>query len=348
MMSDRDDAFDVIIAGGGFAGLTAAIAAVELGLRAVVFEAAATAGGATTDDARVWVGNNALARKAGIADDDDAVRAYVAFLAAGQGVAERMDAWIAGAPAALDFFRRAGVPFTLMSDAPDDLFGRAPGALAAGRLVRVPDLKSAVLEEVRRRDVALITSARAVRLCIDAGRVSGVLLADGRTFRADRVVLATGGYASDATLTSRFEDIPGLRSVFPPTVAGDGLRMGGSAGGRVHLVRNNMAVVAVGPSGGYVAADAAALRTFDAATRSFTQPLDGMAPALVACSAGLAADAEGRVLNWHGGAVPGLYAIGDAAAHDEFGAGYQTGSSLSSAMTFALRAAQHIASEVRG
>lgn len=60
-------------------------------------------------------------------------------------------------------------------------------------------------------------------------------------------------------------------------------------------------------------------------------------------SSGLAADRMARVLDWWDAPIPGLFAVGNAAAHDEYGTGYQAGQSLGSAMTFAYLAAEALA-----
>jgi 3-oxosteroid 1-dehydrogenase len=253
--------------------------------------------------------------------------------------------------------------------------------------------------------------ARARRLIVEGGRVTGVTLADGRSFTARvAVILATGGYESDPVLTRRFEDVSGLCSSYAATATGDGLRMGGSVGARVHLVRNNLNLklgyhrasgafetaveetarahsVVVNRFGRRFGNEAdyrelaPPLRLFDAVTRTFTNvpcwlvydrqyaarwgndaaarppantPIDaaGLAATLerfnayvrdgrdadfgrraatlgavaeepfaaialhpsVKSSAGLAADNEGRVLNWRGQAIPGLFAAGRLAA----------------------------------
>ena len=44
-----------------------------------------------------------------------------------------------------------------------------------------------------------------------------------------------------------------------------------------------------------------------------------------------------------GNSIPGLYVLGNAAAHLEYGNGYQAGYSLTSGMTFGYLAAQHMA-----
>jgi 3-oxosteroid 1-dehydrogenase len=64
-------------------------------------------------------------------------------------------------------------------------------------------------------------------------------------------------------------------------------------------------------------------------------------------SAGVLADQRARVLHVRGMPIPGLYAIGNAAARTETGSGYQTGFSLASAMTFGLIAARDMAQSNR-
>ena len=65
-------------------------------------------------------------------------------------------------------------------------------------------------------------------------------------------------------------------------------------------------------------------------------------------SAGLLADDKAQVHHVRGHAMPGLYAIGNAAARTETGSGYQTGFSLASGMTFGLIAAREMAGLERG
>ncbi len=64
-------------------------------------------------------------------------------------------------------------------------------------------------------------------------------------------------------------------------------------------------------------------------------------------SAGLLTDSSARVLHTRGHPIPGLYAVGNAAAHTEYGVGYQAGHSLASAITFAYLAAESIRASVR-
>lgn len=66
-------------------------------------------------------------------------------------------------------------------------------------------------------------------------------------------------------------------------------------------------------------------------------------PAAFVPSGGVRTDAEGRALDPSGRPIPGLFAIGNTAAHLEYGVGYQAGYSLTAAMTFGYRCAQFFA-----
>lgn len=86
-----DETVDVVVAGSGAAGLTAALAAAEEGASVLVLEKAANLGGTTAlagsafDGERagtwVWICNNALMREAGIDDPRPSALAYMARLA---------------------------------------------------------------------------------------------------------------------------------------------------------------------------------------------------------------------------------------------------------------------------
>jgi 3-oxosteroid 1-dehydrogenase len=65
-------------------------------------------------------------------------------------------------------------------------------------------------------------------------------------------------------------------------------------------------------------------------------------------SAGLLANVHAQVIHQRGHAIPGLYAVGNAAAHTEYGVGYQAGHSLASGMTFGYLAILHMLGATAG
>ena len=91
-----------------------------------------------------------------------------------------------------------------------------------------------------------------------------------------------------------------------------------------------------------------AIKTGSAANRALgtleKAPFYGieMVPAPVVPSGGLRTNANAQVMSVRGAPIAGLYAAGNAAAHLEFGMGYQAGISLMSALTFGYLCVQHM------
>lgn len=99
-------------------------------------------------------------------------------------------------------------------------------------------LLGALLRGLLDHDVTVRTSAAAVRLLTDDGRVTGVLLADGRTVRARYgVVLATGGFERDEELVRAFLRGPLRHPAGAPGNTGDGLRMAMRVGAQLGVMR---------------------------------------------------------------------------------------------------------------
>jgi 3-oxosteroid 1-dehydrogenase len=98
-MATPSGSYDLVILGSGIAGLAGALAAHELGLQPVVLEKAAALGGGTVHSyGLIWIGQNHLARDAGIADSRDDVLAYMRFLGGGAVDEARLEAFVAGSP----------------------------------------------------------------------------------------------------------------------------------------------------------------------------------------------------------------------------------------------------------
>jgi 3-oxosteroid 1-dehydrogenase len=130
--------WDVVILGSGVAGLAAALAAQELGLRPFVLEKAATLGGGTVNSyGLVWVGQNHLAAECGPPDTRDEVVTYLRWLGGGCLDEARLTAFVDGAPQALRFFERCGVRFRLIRGLTDHYYG----ALLRHRTLRLGDAR---------------------------------------------------------------------------------------------------------------------------------------------------------------------------------------------------------------
>jgi 3-oxosteroid 1-dehydrogenase len=146
------DAWDVVILGSGIAGLAAALAAHELGLRPVVLEKASTLGGGTVQSyGLIWVGQNHLAQAAGYSDTRDEVVAYMRFLGGGCLDDDRMRTFVDRSPEALKFFERCGVCFRVIRGLTDHYYGKSPGSHAVGRSLEVDLISGLDLGDWRER-----------------------------------------------------------------------------------------------------------------------------------------------------------------------------------------------------
>ena len=145
-MAPQDPEFDVVVAGSGAAGMTAALTAASQGLSVVVIEKTGYFGGSTArSGGGLWVPGNAVLRRAGVRDTSGQASSYLAHVA-GDGVApERQRAVLEHGPAMLDLVRSATpVDFAWVPNYAD-YYPEAPGGLASGRSIEPVPLDGRVL-----------------------------------------------------------------------------------------------------------------------------------------------------------------------------------------------------------
>jgi glycine/D-amino acid oxidase-like deaminating enzyme len=125
---------DVLVAGSGAGGLSAAITAAQQGLDVIVAEKELLFGGTTAYSAGgIWIPCSSHARRAGVADSADEALRYLEQEVGGQLDRAKARAYLATCAEMLDFFERhTGVRFTLMT-AWSDYHPDLPGASAGGR-----------------------------------------------------------------------------------------------------------------------------------------------------------------------------------------------------------------------
>jgi 3-oxosteroid 1-dehydrogenase len=139
--------FDVVVAGSGAAGMTAALTATHLGMSVVVIEKTGFFGGSTArSGGGIWAPGNAVLRGAGIADTPEQAGAYLAHVAGDCVPAELRQALIEHGPAMLDLvlaktpLRLAWVPGYA------DYYPEAPGGIARGRSIEPVPFDGRVLD----------------------------------------------------------------------------------------------------------------------------------------------------------------------------------------------------------
>jgi 3-oxosteroid 1-dehydrogenase len=135
-MATEPAEFDVVVAGSGAAGMTAALTAAHLGLSVLVIEKTGFFGGSTArSGGGIWAPGNTVLRAAGVSDTPEQADAYLAHVAGDDVPAELRQAFLEHAPAMLGLVlantpvRFAWVPGYA------DYYPEAPGGLASGRSI---------------------------------------------------------------------------------------------------------------------------------------------------------------------------------------------------------------------
>ncbi|MDP3950415.1 FAD-binding protein [Microbacterium sp.] len=140
-MTAWDDSYDVISIGSGGGGMLAALAAVDAGGRALVVEKRDLLGGSTAmSGGVVWIPNNPLMQRDGIADSDALGLEYFASTVGDIGPAssiERRKAFITEGAGMTRFLLEKGVKLTRCPGY-SDYYSSNPGGNAAGRSMEPP------------------------------------------------------------------------------------------------------------------------------------------------------------------------------------------------------------------
>lgn len=154
-----------------------------------------------------------------------------------------------------DLFWTQDEPHTLMSeilpigahvyglplDLPSVVERRRRGLVTGGAA-----LVTGLLHGVDAVGVSRRRNARVASLCVESGRVSGVVLDDGTVIAATRgVVLATGGFEWNDELKNRHLSVPITHPVTPPIQRGDALRLATQAGAALAHMHENWSWPAV-------------------------------------------------------------------------------------------------------
>ncbi|WP_157742762.1 FAD-dependent oxidoreductase [Neisseria weixii] len=128
---------DILIAGSGAGGLSAAVTAAHHGLNVLVAERAATCGGATARSGGwAWTPGNAFAKADGVNEPRDDFRSYLKAVIGGQDYDhERIEMFLENVPHMIGFFEQK-TPLKFTPGAKIcDIYGNLPGAGTGHRSV---------------------------------------------------------------------------------------------------------------------------------------------------------------------------------------------------------------------
>jgi len=232
-MSEQVD-YDVIVVGGGGAGMTAAIHAADDGATVALIEADEKLGGSTALSGGVYyAAGTSVQRARGITNDTPAAM-FEYYMTLNQ---YRVNASLAkklcdNAGEQLEWLISLGVDFS-----PEALYSSGVESVPRGHsAVGMGAAIAAVLDrEVSKRNIDVVLKSRLEQLLIDeAGRVVGVQIGeDSITSRA--VVIATGGFGANPYLLNKYYPEAASQSdkawyIGNPNCVGDGLLLGEQAG----------------------------------------------------------------------------------------------------------------------
>lgn len=144
--------YDVIVAGSGAGGMSAAVTAAKLGLDVIVLEKEPLFGGTTARSGGVlWLPGNPVSKALGFPDSIEEARAYLKHETGANYDADRVDAFLRTAPEATQFFvDNTSVKFDPLMTFPD-YHPAVPGAVDGGRSVVAAPFSGLELgKEIRR------------------------------------------------------------------------------------------------------------------------------------------------------------------------------------------------------
>ncbi len=231
-----DHESDVIVVGGGTAGLPAAIKVAEAGFKATVLETRKMLGGSFR---MVW-GSFAIAgteeqKKQGVDDSPEIL--YQDMVKVSGADPEVARAYADNQIEAYKMLKEEGIVFPGNTQLPGHSRPRALGSLTIGNMG--VKMAKAVEDRARRVGVEILPEHRAIRLITDlkTGRVVGVQVdvQDGKekkNFKAKKaVIIASGGFGRNLELVAEFApEMVHCVPVMPPSHMGDGLIMGLAVG----------------------------------------------------------------------------------------------------------------------
>jgi fumarate reductase flavoprotein subunit len=231
------DSWDVIVVGGGTAGMPAATFAAARGARVLVIEAAPDVGGTLhISTGQLSAAGTKLQKAKGVTDTPDAHFEDIIRISKDTVDRDLVRLAVDNAAETFEWLQENG--YQPLGDHP--VLGQAHEPYSERRYYWGPEGGVSILKTLRKPfqkaveggNVTLKTSTRVTELVTDAGgAVVGVKTDGGEIFHGQNILLTCGGYASNSAM---FEELNGVPQYFDgayPYSQGAGLKLGQSVGG---------------------------------------------------------------------------------------------------------------------
>lgn len=238
-----DDNWDVVVIGGGGAGLAAAVSAAEQGASVMLFESQTELGGSTQLSAGLLTAAGTSVQR-GLGIEDSAEKFFQHYMDLNHWLLKPglVRAFCENTGPTLEWLIGLGVEIPARESANAHMPGLCQAGVEDVWRGHVPKDQGyglvQVLDKARReRGVEAVVNTRVQSLIVEGGRVVGVV-ADGIEVFASAVVIATGGFAQNKDLVDRlypFANRGGdsLFVVAAPGSQGDHLHFGEQVGAAV-------------------------------------------------------------------------------------------------------------------
>ena len=234
-----DHEADVVVVGGGTAGLPAGIIVAEAGLKATVLETRASCGGSFKMVAGGFVTAGSEEQKEqGINDSPDIL--YEDLINYSDADPEIARAYVDNHLEAYKMLKDEGIKFPRLNPLPCHSRVRSLSVSGLG-----PKLVQAAEKRARDRGVEILFKHRATRLITspETGRILGLKVKVGeetKNFKANRaVILTSGGFGRNREMIAEYSpSLVDCIPMMPPSHLGDGLKMGmaeGAATKDIHI-----------------------------------------------------------------------------------------------------------------
>lgn len=232
--------WDVVIVGGGTAGMAAALFAARSGARALVIEKSARLGGTLWfSGGQMSAAGTALQRQLGIVDSAEDHLRDLGRISRGTVDPNLGSLATRHAAATVDWLLESGLK--IIGNRPTVGTGHEPYEreriyAPAGRGVALFELLSAQMARYADRiEVLLATEVIELLQARPGARVTGVVVSgprgEARSITASKVILTTGGHNANPPLFERLTGVPLYRAPWVPQNTGTGLLLGIAAGG---------------------------------------------------------------------------------------------------------------------
>ncbi|MDB5702296.1 MAG: fumarate reductase/succinate dehydrogenase flavoprotein [Sphingomonadales bacterium] len=227
--------FDIIVVGGGGAGMTAALFAHAAGASVIILEADSKLGGATwLSGGVVYAAGTSVQKAQGIEDTPAAMFNYIMTLNAWETRPDIIRTLSDRSAEAVEWLISLGAEYQWVVKSGVDTVPRGHCTVGAGYTIG-----NLLSNEVGAKGIETALNTRVERLLVEDGRIVGVNAA-GMDLRASAVIVTTGGFGNS----------PGMRAKYFPSVAqhgdivyavhndapfilGDGIKLGEQVGAQI-------------------------------------------------------------------------------------------------------------------